>query len=497
MTKHRLSGFLSKAMKSLFALLVLLALLGWSSEFVITRSIISDVYRDFYSYTKDTPVDVLILGTSHSQCGINTLGLSKQLDASVYTLAMPAQGIGQTYYTLMDALHHTQPKIVIIGSYFVDRPGIFKDREYFAYEQIRAMESGAVKAEYLVDLVPYSDWCDALFPVIKEHQNWKEPRSREKNFFFNLGSSLEKNTHYNGFRPSTSVMTAETLGRIGALAPVALKPLPKESKEYMRQIVALCLSKGIKPVFVEEPLLPQYLAKVDYIARSQEIETFLKTLDTPWLDVNTQAAGFGPDDFRDESSEIGNNHLNIWGANRFTALLGAFLQENYPAQLAEGSHRVLSEPQQMLNLLKSLKKTELIFLTVRDDASVGWLPNELKRLRELNLTQLPVGQPRMAYAAVFKGDGTVFWEKKQSRPIDQFFQKDSTLKGLVMPVNVRITSAGPPNVAGQIFINENQVSMNSRGLNFVVYDLEQKKITKVELFDLYDRSLYLKDLLPE
>lgn len=497
MTKPNSFTLLFKALKGVIAVMGLLALLGWSSDYFVTRSAISEVYRDYYAYTADKPVDVLVLGTSHARSGINTLKLSKQLGASVYTLAMPAQGIGQTYYTLKDALRHAQPRVVLIDAYFADHPEILKDREYFAYEQLQAIRSTDVKMEYIKDLVPAKDWFDAAFPVINEHENWKEPATMRQNFFYNLGTSTEKNRHYNGFGPITSVMKDDTLQKIAAMNPPPLGPLPDASKEYIRKIVALCREAGAEPVFIQVPLLPQYLEKVDYQARTTEMEALLKSLDTPWLDGNTVPMGLETVHFGDEASEIGNNHLNIQGANIYTAELGESMKQRYAGALEQAAGQVLETPPQLSGFLRTLNDNELVFLTVNDDASSGWLPGELEELKRLNLAQVPVGRLNHAYSAILKGDGTVLWEKLQKERIDTVFLKGTLLNQLKLPVNVRITSAGPPYVEGHIYINGQAFSMNSRGLNCVVYDLDKGKVTRVELFDLYDRSLYLEAMLSE
>lgn len=497
MIKPNLFTLLFNTLKGLTAVLGLLALLGWSSEYFVTRSAISEVYRDYYAYTADEPVDVLIVGTSHARSGINTLKLSKELGGSVYTLAMPAQGIGQTYYTLKDALLHTKPRLVLIDSYFADHPEILKDREYFAYEQLQSISAAEVKLEYIRDLVPAENWFDAAFPVINEHENWKEPLTMKQNFFFNLGTSTEKNRHFNGFGPITSVMTKETLQKIAALKPKELMPLPAESKDYIRKIVDLCRESGAEPVFIQVPLLPQYLTQVDYQSRSTEMNTLLKGMNTPWLDGNAASIGLQTAHFGDEASDIGNNHLNIQGANLYTAALGKALKIRYEGTLQQATGQILESPPQLLNFLKTLRKQELVFLTVNDDASSGWLPEEVSELQRLKLVHLPVDKAHHAYSAIFTGGGTVLWEKLQPERIDAAFLKGTLLNTVKLPVNVRITSSGPPTVEGHVYINGQEFSMNSRGINCVVYDMDQAKVTRVELFDLYDRSLYLKDLVSE
>lgn len=495
MTKHSSFILLFKALKILIAVTGLILLLGAASNRFVTRSIISDIYRDFYAYTEDNPVDILILGTSHSQCGINTLKLSKSLDASVYNLAMPAQGIGQTYYTLKDALKHCKPKIAVIGLYFADQPDILKDREYFAYEQLSVMDSWNVKGEYLTDLVPYRNWFDALFPVINEHQNWKEPQVMERNFYYDLGASTEKNKHYNGYVPGASVMTPETLKTIAGLDTIPLAPLPVASKRYIQGIVDHCRSQGVEPVFVQVPLLPQYLEKVGYKRRSQGLTAALGSMDALWLDWNTETLGLSPEYFRDESSAIGNNHLNSQGANVYTDRLGEALKERFGPLVRSCTGSPMIEPMQIQNFFRSLKADDLVFLTVNDDASYGWLPHELEQLKRLNLKKVPVGIPGQAYAAVFTGNGSVLWEKSQPVGINRTFAKGEWLGSLKMPVGATLTSSPGAHGEGQVILNGREYSLNVRGLNCVVYSLLEQRVVGVDCFDLYDRSLYLEDLI--
>lgn len=497
MTKPSLSTLLFRGIKSVIALAGLLALLIISSNYCITRSIISDVYRDFYDYTDENPVDVLILGTSHAQLGINTLKLSRELDASVYTLAMPAQGIGQTYYTLKDALLHTKPKVVVIDSYFIDRPDILKDREYFAYEQMYAMDSWQVKAEYLRDMVPFLKWFTAVFPVINQHENWKNPAVMQQNFFYSLGVSSEKNKHINGFIPNVSVMSAETLDAIDKMDMEPLKPIPGEAGDYAAKIVDLCNAKGIKVVFVEVPLLPQYVAKVDNQTRVAELTALMRQLDTPFLRWSDEELGIGQESFVNESSNIGNNHLNINGANRYTARLGQAVRQLFEAELSQGSGIELLAPQQIVRFLESLESNELVVFSVNDDVAFQWLPEEIQLLEKLNLLKMPTSAVGQAYGAVFRGDGTVLWEAGQPERIEQEFKKGDTLNGVELPVNLTVISGGPSAPESHVRINGKDYAINLRGLNCVVYDLDKKKVTRAELFDMFGRSLYLKELMAE
>lgn len=483
------------------ALLGLAALLTWTSEAFAVRSVITSVYDEFYRYAEETPIDVLIAGSSHSQCDINTLLLSNSLGTTAYTLAMPAQTIGLTRYALEDALMSARPRIVLIDTFLLAYPDILPGREAFIYEQLDAFRSKKVKLASIADLFPETHYFEAAFPIISNHEAWKDPVLMHRNQLYRYGgASLDKNRHYNGFTPQASSMTPATFRQTETVNFETLPPIPEESWEYVRQIIALCRQAGAEPVFVQLPLLETYSRRVGYEGRARDLAEGLRQLDAVFLDYNSPTVlselALTPEDFLDEYSSIGNNHLNIQGANKLTVLLSDALLSRYPEISNTAAAPAPHTPPQMLRFFASLKPEDLVFLSIRDDASDGWTEDELKWLEAVGLKQLPAGYWGQSYAAVFTG-GTVLFEFRSPERIDVAFEQGRLLGGVPLPADARLISAGSASGPAEchIFLNGTDYAFNYRGLNFVVMSRNSGEVHRVEQFDLYDRSLYLADLL--
>lgn len=502
MKPANLSTILSRAFKIIISLAGLIALLSWSSIYFANRAVGTVVTNEFYRFAADNPVDVLIVGNSHSQCDINTLMLSKRLNASVYTLAGPAQTLGLTRYALEDALRFTKPRIVLIDSFFIGQPEIIPGREQFAYEQINAMKSLDVRLTCIQDLLPETQYFEATFPVIKNHDNWKNADTMHLNLLYQYdGAMLDKNRYYNGFTPQSSIMETATYEKLQALAHEKLPPVTERSWEYVAEIIALCRASGAEPVFIQLPLLDGYNKSTGYDPWAAETKEKLNSLGAAFLDFNRSDArpvlGLLPQDFIDELSNGGNNHLNINGANKLTAVLAKTLNTHYQQILRSSKGPILTKPRQLLRLLDSLQPDDIVFLSVSDNAASGWLPEETARLRQLGLTALPEGAWGDSYAAVFTGEGTVLMEKRTPLKIDKTFEKGQIIKGVTLPENIRLISAGVNSGTpeARIIIDGFDYSFNYRGLNFTVYSQKEGKVKFVEQFDIYDRSLILEGLL--
>lgn len=497
-----LSIILSRAFKIIVSFVGLVALLSWSSVYFANRAVITGVTDEFYRFAAKNPVDVLIVGNSHSQCDINTLMLSNRLNASVYTLAGPAQTLGLTRYALEDALHFTKPRIVLIDSFFIGQPGIIPGREQFAYEQINAMRSLDVRAACVHDLLPEVQYLEAAFPVIGNHEGWKNPDTIRRNQLYQYGgATLDRNRYYSGFTPQSSLMTPATYAKLQLVEHEPLPPVPQRSWDYVNEIVALCRASGAEPVFIQLPLLDAYNRNSGYDPWASDVAKKLASMGVTFLDFNRTDArhrlDLQPQDFMDELTEIGNNHLNINGANKLTSVLAETLNTRFKDLLLGSSGPVIRTPQQLVRLLEGIQPEDIVVLAVNDDASVGWLPAETAGLRRFGLKMLPEGFWGNSYVALFTGNGTVLLEKRSPHRIDVLLEKGQLLNGITLPQTFHLISAGVQSglPKAQIQIDDFDYSFNYRGLNIAVFNSKENRVRIVEQFDLYERSLILEGLL--
>lgn len=137
-----------------------------------------DTLREFYDLEKSGDCQVLFLGTSHIQEGIDPMEIYARTGIISYNLASSAQPITTSYYLLEEALNKTSPKLIILdvnklfSNYFEDSHFRFvmdemrmgKSKLQLAWAYARNYE----KDKRLGALL------GAFFPIYRYHDRWKE-----------------------------------------------------------------------------------------------------------------------------------------------------------------------------------------------------------------------------------------------------------------------------------------------------------------------------------
>ncbi len=134
-----------------------------------------------------------------------------------------------------------------------------------------------------------------------------------------------------------------------------------------------------------------------------------------------------------------------------------------------------------LDMLAELSDTYSILVAVADEASYGMTPLIFEKMSALGLHTDLSGKFRYAYYGVIDGD-TVY---ENCDP--KILYTSGTLRD---GAEYKITSAGwEAGSRASITIDDSEYSLNSRGLNFVIYDTARAKVIDSACFDTYSKSL--------
>ncbi len=189
-----------------------------------------------------------------------------------------------------------------------------------------------------------------------------------------------------------------------------------------------------------------------------------------------EALGLKPQDFMKETSTIGNYHLNINGANKLTAFMAEELKNKLHGALSSEFREEMTRPWQLIRFLKGIRPEDLVLLAVNDDASIGWLAEELAQLKRLGLNDLPQGYWGQSYVALFTGNGKVLIEARSPNTIDLNYSRGDKLNGVTLPVDVHVVStgvgAGTPK--GHIWVDGYDYSFNLSWLEFCSIQYENR-----------------------
>lgn len=334
MTKHNLSTSPSKITGSVLIKLFiffLLLILILSSIGVLLRERTETTFRwdTFYETAEKENIDILLLGSSQSFRGLDPRVFTDNLNLSSYNLSTSAQVISQTYYTLVESLRFTKPNLVILETYFFDESSLIEDRWYFAYEEVAAMKFSTNKFNYIFDLFTWDTYIDAFFPAIREHDNWSDEETLEKNNnYLKLGE--QKLQMYNGFIPDETHLSYENIQKYLDLE-YHIQKFEIDDKDlfYIEKIVNLCKENDINLIFVKTAMPKYHTEKTNYNDFYNETKRIADLLGIPFIDFNIiyNQVGFENIHFRDEFSTT-NHHLNTMGAKLTTDYLVDYIIEN-------------------------------------------------------------------------------------------------------------------------------------------------------------------------
>lgn len=273
--------------------------------------------------------DVTFLGASQGMYGIYPLELYDEYGMAAYSLSTGNQSLEASYYMAKESIERDRPSLIVL-----DCSRAFDEEETMEPQYIH----------YLTDTMPYlnknrldmirnlskegEDVMPLLFPLIAFHGRWQEltmedalPQAKEKAYGARITSRVEAS------RPFGAPKI-----RKGAVTDV--------SRTYIEKTIRLCRDSGTDLLLLTMPVLGKnrFFDQNGYNLRAsaaEEVADLAK--ENGLLHANflgrEEALGF---DF--ETDACDGEHLNRFGAARFTKILGKYIKKHYeiPDRRGEG-----------------------------------------------------------------------------------------------------------------------------------------------------------------
>lgn len=283
----------------------------------------TSTWLEYRALEPDT-VDVLFLGTSHVYSGIDPMYMYEQSGITAYALGGPGMRFDLTYLSLKEALKTQTPKLVLLDMSAVQYAG--QQTEAKCQKVADQFPLSLEKLEYALN--PDSDEIKALnilFPLFRYHTRWEN--LGENDFRYAAGSldeTVVRGHYLNYDRVETAFHFYEDAG------PESECHIEGRNLEYLKQIESLCREKDIQLIFYKLP------SPTWYQAQSEGSAAIAEEFDVPFLELFYRVGEIGIDpaaDFRDL-----NNHLNQEGAEKVSAYLARYLQEQYGLEDRRGKN---------------------------------------------------------------------------------------------------------------------------------------------------------------
>jgi len=275
------------------------------------RAVWDDIYHG--------KIDYAFLGSSHVYCGVDPRIINERTGERAVLISSGIQTLTQTYYNLYELLSYQHPKAV-----FVEMYGAYREFDQGNFTNIDCMRFSFNKVKMARDVFPDTFILYSLFPVFREHSNWKNTDNlmtnieQEEGFVYEFGFSgtdtRVSDEQYNGYLNMDADFTEFTMREADVNA--------------LRKMIKLCGDKDVKIKFFMIPWIREFARKINYpsvVSAMDEAVAPYKMLD--FMGDDYDKMGLSRNYFIED--KISNNqHLNVDGAKIFTNYLldGGYLE---------------------------------------------------------------------------------------------------------------------------------------------------------------------------
>ncbi|MCI1955030.1 MAG: hypothetical protein LKJ21_01480 [Oscillospiraceae bacterium] len=302
-----------------FCLAVGVVLTALSKVFVLKTVHTGDLQEGLY--LSDDSYDVVFMGGSHMNGGMDPNVLWEKYGISSFNYATGGQPIAETYHLLREVLQKHKNPVVVLDVFYLAMSDPYGDDAWISIP-LDNMRFSWNKLETIRDCTPPSEWIYSLVPILKYHYRWSELTINDL-FYDNSARYYAKGfgagTNRYG-KPMTAFADTEEKASI-----------PAKNLEYLNKIIELSKSENFPLVFVNLPCDYSDTDKdEDWVDDCEALFNTVADLaeqnGIPFLDYYDKIEEIGLD-FPNDMNNAG--HLNVWGAGKVSAHFGNYLKQNY------------------------------------------------------------------------------------------------------------------------------------------------------------------------
>lgn len=308
----RNSLFTLLAKGGVFITLLFFVLTGLS--FLFTESKLS-VWEEFYNQERNT-VDVLILGNSHANSGLDLDIFNAKIRGNSVSLATRGQNIYQSYYAALEAYKYQTPEVLIIENFlfyerltmdaFVNQDPTINDymKRYLTFE---GKKFGDVKIKEARAFFKGS-LLENMFPTIKKHSRWTDIENMRSRLYENEKKGKQTGTTV------LSVSSSKEYEKQSEFDLAEYNILPDEEKA-LNDIITLAKEKGTeKIILLTIPFYKKYRNKIDYNSLDEPLKKITKKNEglVEYIDLNSIYPNWDRTYFSNDPVGY-NQHLNYKG----------------------------------------------------------------------------------------------------------------------------------------------------------------------------------------
>lgn len=300
-------------------------------------------WESIYRLTPKTPIDIVILGNSHVNTGIEPFSLSNALNCTAFDLAPSGITIADAYYCLKELLTRTTPKLVVVETYLMrgiednKLKGAALADEFRSFYPRRNLK---IKLESLPFLFDVESCLPAWSFTLRNHELLLRNRDLMKynrDLYEKRHASKDNSLYlgrYSRFKTGINDSIMNLYKTKGPAVDGSQEKISKRDIKYARKIVDLCDEKGIEVMFLTLPMYELHIGNYDdwWAEQAKAITPTEKN----WYNMQRPyASGFRLDCF--EPTYDRNQHLTIQGSIVATYKLAHYISEHLDINLPDRS----------------------------------------------------------------------------------------------------------------------------------------------------------------
>lgn len=264
-------------------------------------------------YREETPLDVIFVGTSVVFSATSPVKLWEDYGYTSYVRANSSQTPWISYYMVEDAIAVNKPKLVVMDAGFLSiNDDYYEDasnRKDFDYMPNSKRKYRAIKDSSPSDYVMW----DYVFPILRYHDRWDDLSLEDIKY-----SLYIPNQTHNGHIISTKE-SIELDDYVDYDSAAAMEISPR-AISYLYQIITLCRDNDVDFLLIKTPSYkPRWNTQYDQLLTNIAIESGISYINYDFRQGEMQL------DYYHDSND-GGGHLNTYGAEKFTHVLGSDIE---------------------------------------------------------------------------------------------------------------------------------------------------------------------------
>ena len=266
-------------------------------------------------YREKTDIDVIFTGSSTVHAGVSPMVLYRDYGITAYDRSGSSQVMALSYYLTEEAIKRNKPELVVADVGFIYQPFDYVD-EGASRKSLDGMKWSKSKSDAVKAVMdPTENYMDYVFPVLRFHSRWNDLCLEDLKYWV-----YKPDVTSNG-----QLLQFEDGGKTALYDPMMLDEgtlACDENIAYLQKMIDLCKANGVQILLMKMPFIEgNWCQSID-----DQISSLAKANDVKYVNFINEFDSFGFDQNTDFSD---GQHMNSFGAEKFTNALGKYITDNY------------------------------------------------------------------------------------------------------------------------------------------------------------------------